>query len=83
MEPIPYDKCISSFRIWKFQRNPLSFSTTGFCENSELCEKAFQYYEQLGVEGYDQDENQVLWLIKNDWYTTAQIDRMLKLKAFA
>jgi len=45
-----------------------------------LCE---EYYDKLGVEGYMDYFDYTMWYLHGEWYTESQIQRMLRLKAFA
>lgn len=88
MEKKNYADVISSCRITHYVKNGVrngfpSVVWMGFAEKSDLMDKLFTYCEQLGVDGYDEDHNGVAWSIRNNWYTTDQIERMLALKAFA
>jgi hypothetical protein len=52
-------------------------------ENAALQRQCEVYYDQIGVEGYKDYVDYTIWLLKGEWYTDAQINRMLRLKAFS
>lgn len=49
---------------------------------SELIDKLFQYRNILGVTSIKKDNKVISWKLNDCWYSSEEIDRMLKLKAF-
>jgi hypothetical protein len=74
-----------SFRITYFH-NIDNYVSRSVNENIELTNKLFQYYNDLGVEAYEADtenlEETVRWRLQGEWYSTAQIERIRNLRAF-
>jgi hypothetical protein len=52
----------------------------------ELCKKLWEYYDEMGVNSYQTDEENTLdsvrWELNGSWYTTSQIERIKKIKVF-
>ncbi len=60
-----------------------NYAMRSFNEKPFLVNQLFEYYMEIGVTGYEEDEDGVRWLFENNWYDQDQIDRILKMKAFA
>jgi hypothetical protein len=86
MSPVEPSKVISSARITFYLKGYFgaksNFVYTTYNENHKLLEILFDLYEVLEVDGYDEGPTGLYWSIKNNWYTSDQIERMLALKAF-
>ena len=52
-------------------------------EDYELMKECEILYDQIGVEGYQNYCDFTMWFLNGAWYTDNQINRMLRLKAFA
>lgn len=50
---------------------------------SEYITKLFEYREMLGVMSVKKDNKVITWQLNSCWYSSEEIDRMLKLKVFA
>lgn len=48
----------------------------------EYIDKLFEYREILGVVSVRKDNKVITWELNDCWYSSEEIDRMLKLKAF-
>lgn len=48
----------------------------------EYIDKLFEYRKILGVVSVKKDNKIITWGLNNCWYSSNEIDRMLKLKAF-
>lgn len=55
-------------------------------ENALLNNQLWQYNKDLGVDAYMADdtdlEGTLKWRLQDRWYTTAQIERIYKIRAF-
>ena len=51
--------------------------------DSEIINKLFELRGILGVMSVRQINKVITWELKGQWYPSIEIDRMLKLKAFA
>lgn len=53
-------------------------------EKPELIDQACEYKIQIGIDGYDEyEDGTVKWRFNNNYYTTEQVERMIKMKVFA
>lgn len=60
------------------------FAFTSYCEKSELVDKLFEYRKVLGVTQYqEEDGTTIRWFFNGTWYSTEQIERMMRLKTFS
>lgn len=50
---------------------------------SALIYKLFEYVRVLGVVSVKKENKIVSWELNNSWYSSDEINRMLKLKAFS
>lgn len=51
-------------------------------ENFELQAQCQNYYSQLGISGYEEYPDGIKWLFQGNWYTSDEVNRMLKMIAF-
>jgi hypothetical protein len=55
-------------------------------ENSDLSIRLWQLYRDLGVVAYEADLmdpiNTVKWKLQGHWYSAAEIERLMELRAF-
>lgn len=65
----------------------VSWHCSGSSFNSELFSKLKDYHTRIGVMGYQEwsydDPYHVRWLFNNQWYSSEEIERMVKLPMFA
>jgi hypothetical protein len=76
---------ISRFRIVSYFSAD-DYVSRSFNENHKLTSKLFQHHENLGVVAYEADfynpETTVKWELDGKWYSTAQIEQIMELRAF-
>lgn len=69
-----------------FYEGPKSYVTQACNEVPELTKQLWKYHADLGVIGYRADKDHpmetVLWELQDHWYTTSQIERIMKIRAF-
>lgn len=75
----------SSYAIL-FYEGPQSYVVSAYNENIELNKQLWQYHSDIGAEAYETDDNDpiknVKWKLQEKWYSTSQIERIMKLRAF-
>lgn len=62
-----------------------TYTGTGFFTRhlAELRSKCLDYFLKLGVIGFEEyEDHSVKWMYQNELYSTEQIERILKIKAF-
>lgn len=69
-----------------FYESDQNFVVHSSNENSELVKQLWKYHDDLGVNAYQADtenlQETVRWQLMGSWYTTSQIERIYGLRAF-
>ncbi len=82
-------KIISSARLLECSRSLAgkgiyNYQMYSLNEKPELVNQLCEYNLLIGVDGYELDEAGVIsWVFKGNHYTTKQVERLIKMKAFA
>lgn len=76
---------VSRLRITSYQDDK-NYTTRSLNDDPGLNQNLWQYHQDLGVEAYEADtddlQGTVKWELHEQWYTTAQIERIYNLRAF-
>jgi hypothetical protein len=76
---------MSRYRIL-YYKNDREYCINFLNENPDLTRDLWKYYENLGVEAYQADTDDlnatVKWELQGKWYNTSQIERIMNLRAF-
>lgn len=76
---------ISKYCI-EFYESDQNFTVRSSNEDPELVKQLWQYHKDLGVNAYraygENLQETVKWQLEDHWYTTSQIERIYKLRAF-
>jgi hypothetical protein len=59
----------------------LSWTSCG-SGNNDLLDLLFEYCKILGVTSYVAEDDNIKWLLHNNWYSSDEIERMIKIKVF-
>ena len=82
-------KEISSARILECSRSTagpgiFNYQMRSINEKPHLVKKLCEYNVQIGIDRYTEyDDGSVVWHFQNNWYSTDQVAKLIKLKAFA
>lgn len=73
---------ISSMKYIEFENGKV-ISWHVVSSNVQLAEKLRYYHSIIGVIAYEETDISVMWNLNSQWYSTDQIERMIKLPIFA
>ena len=78
------DKFISSTTVLVSEKTRMvSWHCSGTELNSGLFNKLKDYHTRIGVMGYQEYSDCVRWYFNDRWYSSEEIERMVKLPMFA
>ncbi len=65
-------------------RGKFNYQMRSFNEKPELVNQLCEYNLAIGIYGYDlYDDQTLIWIFQNNYYTTNEVERLIKMKIFA